>query len=226
MRQLIYISLIAFVLVGCIKEAAVPPPGRTRLIFPEANALCTSGTIISDTESKLTFKWTAAQNADGYDMIVKNLLTGELETYSTDKNEYEASLLRATPYAWFIKATSTKTAAVTSSDTTKFYNAGAANITYAPYPADILFPLLAQAIPAGSGKITLDWDGADVDNDITTYDIYFGTTPTPPALKLNLTDSKLADVPVTAGNTYYWKIVTHDSEGNVSDSGVFLFFVN
>jgi hypothetical protein len=36
----------------------------------------------------------------------------------------------------------------------------------------------------------------------------------------------LNNVSVTSKNTYYWKIVTKDSQGNSSDSDIFVFKVN
>jgi hypothetical protein len=121
---------------------------------------------------------------------------------------------------------SSKISTTALSDTWKFYNAGEAVTSYAPFPADMVTPKMAQRITPVAGKISLDWTGSDVDSDIANYDIYLGTTATPTLLKANQVDSALPDVTVTAGTTYYWKVITRDSKGNTSDSGVFIFYTN
>lgn len=62
---------------------------------------------------------------------------------------------------------------------------------------------------------------------IFSYDIYLGTSVTSiPLIKSNITDMFLNGNAVISGATYYWKVVTHDSKGNTSDSGVLSFKVN
>jgi hypothetical protein len=98
--------------------------------------------------------------------------------------------------------------------------------SHAPFPAEILSPAIGVNVNSINGKITIDWNGADVENDISSYDVYLGTTATPVLLSSNVTASILNDVNVTANTTYYWKIITKDSKGNTSDSGVYQFKVN
>ena len=85
---------------------------------------------------------------------------------------------------------------------------------------------MAQRITPVAGKITLQWTGSDVDNDILNYDIYLGTTASPGLLKAAQTGLSLPDVAVNANTTYYWKVITRDSKGNTSDSGVYVFYTN
>lgn len=75
--------------------------------------------------------------------------------------------------------------------------------------------------------MTLRWKGADVDNDISTYDVYFGTDANPPVIqtKLPATTSSIADVTVVAGTKYFWRVVTKDAKGNSSSSEIFQFTV-
>ncbi|HEY0667793.1 MAG TPA: hypothetical protein VGD22_06430, partial [Sphingobacteriaceae bacterium] len=107
----------------------------------------------------------------------------------------------------------------------KFYNSGPGVTAYAPFPAEILSPAMGQVVTPISGKITLDWEGSDVDGDIINYDVYIGTGSTPALLKEKLTASVLSDVSVNSNTTYYWKIITRDSKGNTSDTGVHQFKV-
>ena len=45
-------------------------------------------------------------------------------------------------------------------------------------------------------------------------------------LKSNVVDMFTNNVVVTAGTTYYWKVVTKDAQGNTSESNMFQFKVN
>jgi len=82
---------------------------------------------------------------------------------------------------------------------------------------------MAQSIPLTSA-VTLEWNGSDVDNDIVVYDVYFGTENLPSLNTNDITDSQII-LPVSSNTIYYWNIITRDSEGNTSESGVFQFRV-
>ncbi len=59
----------------------------------------------------------------------------------------------------------------------------------------------------------LSWSGGDPDGDPVTYDVYFGTSSTPPKLAANQS-STTYDLPLlNYGTTYYWKIVAWDNHG-------------
>lgn len=233
MKKLNYIIFaLSFVLASCGgggKNDPVPdqpPPDKALLVFPEKDAVCTTGTIVSATVSSLTLKWNAAANTDSYDVTVKNLLTGTLTTQTTAKTELTVNLLINTPYSWVIISKSAKVSTITTSDTWKFYNSGPGIVSYAPFPADIVSPYFKQNVTATNGKVTLDWNGSDVDGDIVSYDVYFDTKASPAIFKTGITDSILNDVAVTSGTTYYWKVIIRDSKGNSSDSGIFQFAIN
>jgi len=53
----------------------VMPPLATTLIFPENNTECNEGEIISDTESRVTFRWNASEFTDSYIVHLTNLNT-------------------------------------------------------------------------------------------------------------------------------------------------------
>ncbi|MBL4939285.1 MAG: hypothetical protein JKY16_03250, partial [Lutibacter sp.] len=104
----------------------------------------------------------------------------------------------------------------------KFYNSGDAVITYAPFPAELIGPVMGSS--TSESTVTLEWSGSDVDNDIKEYEVYFGLS-NPPITNLDTTtNQKIENVAVSA-NTYYWKVVTRDDEGNTSTSEVFQFKV-
>jgi hypothetical protein len=224
MKKYLFLCLLGVTLLSCKKT--VPAPTKAILSLPNNNEACTNGTILSPTLSTILFKWTASQNVESYELTIKNLESGLVTTQTTTALELPVALTRNTPYSWFVTAKSSKTDATAQSEVWKFFNVGEALSFYAPFPADMISPKMAQRITPTAGKITLDWTGSDVDNDIVNYDIYLGTTASPPLLKSNQVESILSDVAVNNATTYYWKVITRDSKGNTSDTGVFVFYTN
>lgn len=227
MKKHLLLCLLCLAIISCKKPVKViDPPTKAVLSLPTNNEACTSGTITSATLSSIVFKWNASQNAESYELTIKNLETGVTSTQTTTALELAVPLTRNMPYSWFVTAKSSKIATTAVSEIWKFYNAGEALSSFAPFPADMVTPKMAQRITPSAGKITLDWTGSDVDNDILNYDIYLGTTATPAVIKTAQVDSALPDVAVASGTTYYWKVITRDSKGNTSDSGIYIFYTN
>ena len=225
MKKCFFLAIITLLLAACGKDKPADPPLSAILINPTQNQVCTTGKVLSNTQSSISFSWQAAANANKYEVDVKNLLTGAVIKENSTGTNIAITLSRNTPYSWYVVSQSLKTTVTAQSDTWKFYNAGLGIITYAPFPADIQSPAFGQQVTAVDGLVNLTWDDNDVDNDITGYDIYFGTTPTPGILKSGDTDMYLNGVKVAPGNTYYWKVVATDSQGNTSDSGLYQFSV-
>ena len=227
MKKIFLLFMIIF-LASCSKDSAptVVSPDKATLTFPAQNQLCTNGSVISTTQSSIIFTWNASANTDSYELDIKNLLTNTTATQTVTTNQATVTLLRNTPYSWFVVSKSVSTTATSQSDTWKFYNAGLGTISYAPFPAAIISPTYAQNVTASGGKLNLTWTGSDVDNDIVGYDVYLGTSATPALLQSNIANMFLNNVSVTSGTTYYWQVVTKDSQGNTSASDVYLFKVN
>lgn len=225
--KLLSIPLVLVSIIGCggSKDALIPAPSKATLSFPTQNAACYSGTVISTTQSSVTFSWSASDNTDSYELDVKNLLTNTITTFPATTFQLSITLLRNTPYSWFIISKSSKTTTTATSDTWKFYNAGLGTVSHSPFPADVSSPSFGQNITATAGTVNLAWIGSDVDGDIVSYDVYFGTTTSPAILKTNTTNQFLNNVTVSSNTGYYWKVITKDSQGNTSDSGLFQFFV-
>lgn len=198
-------------------------PIAASLVFPNANSECTEGTSTTPTESTIKFEWTPGAGSDNYGLIVKNLTSGVSTTYSTSKSFYEVLLTKGTAYSWYVISSSSASTAKATSETRKFYNAAEGKSSYAPFPAEVVSPIMNESISGTS--VTLDWTASDVDNDIVSYEIFLGTTNNPVSLKKDEVDSTLKNVAVVSGTTYYWKIVTKDSKGNTSVSEVFKFIV-
>ncbi len=227
MKKHLLLLLLCLSALSCKKPAKViDPPTKAVLSLPANNEACISGTITSPTLSSILFKWVAAQNTESYELTIKNLESGVTTTQTTTATELAVTLTRNVPYSWFVTAKSTKIATTAVSDTWKFYNVGEAASAFAPFPADLTFPKMAQRVTPTSGKISLTWAGSDVDNDILNYDIYLGTNASPALIKAAQVGLSLPNVDVSAGTTYYWKVITRDNKGNTSDSGIYVFYTN
>jgi hypothetical protein len=231
MKRFRLIFLLAVFFVGCKKHGGdgnispSPPPEKAILSLPAANAACTTGANPTSTQSSVTFTWNASANTDSYELDIKNLLDNSIIRLTTSQTQEITSLALNTPYAWFILSKSKHNSTTAQSDTWKFYNSGPGIVSFAPFPAEITSPLFGQQLTAASGTMDLIWKGSSVNNDIKSYDVYFGVNSDPALYKSDVSDMFLNGLPVTTGNTYYWKIVTWDQKNNNSDSGVFQFSV-
>lgn len=228
MRKYIAISLItATFFTSCSKKSntdITPDPQPAVLTYPVQNSVCTSGTIISTTKSTITFTWNSASNTDNYELSIKNLLTNAVTTLNASSNQLSVSLDRDMPYSWYVLSKSNSVSTTVKSEVWKFYNAGTGTVSHPPFPADNLANVFGQGAALGTANLT--WAASDPDNDISGYDVYFGTTSTPASYKVGITDKFLNGIAVTSGTTYYWKVITKDLAGNTSDSGIFQFKVN
>lgn len=213
---------MAFGVLGCKKDKPKPLPAKAILVFPLKDEACNTGISISATESTVTFKWNAAANTYSYELNLKNLESGVKTSHTTTQIQLELPILKNTPYSWYVVSKSAQVPDIAESAVWKFYNSGPGVTIHAPFPAEIISPAYGQNISSASGKIALTWKGSDVDGDIAGYDVYFGTSNMPSLLK-NTKDSALQDIQVTPNTTYYWKVITIDSKGFKSDSGLYQF---
>lgn len=232
----IFASLVfCFILLNCSSSSDddepdpgnggdVNPPSAAILVFPNENSECTEGSNLTSNESTIVFDWNDSNNTDSYQLFVKNLETQNTTNYTSSTSEKSVTILRGTPYSWYVvsKNSGTETA---QSQTWKFYNAGEAVSSYAPFPADIGAPAFGTSLSSATTSVTLQWTGEDVDNDIESYQVLFDTT-TPPTAEVQNNSSNSAEVTVSSGNTYYWRVVTKDTQGNASQSTIYEFKVD
>ncbi len=193
-----------------------PPPAPTAatLKTPAQNSECLDG-------ENVEFSWNASENTDSYTIVVKNLLTTSQISQTTTSTSVTIKLEVGKPYSWFITSSSSTSTQTASSTKWKFYLKGEATTNYAPFPADLITPKSESSV--NSGSVKFEWNGSDVDEDDSlTFDLYVDTNNPPTnKVKTNLSSST-TNVTLDAG-TYYWKIVTKDSQGSNSDSGVAMF---
>ena len=96
------------------------------------------------------------------------------------------------------------TNATANSPTWQFYNQGPGIENYAPFPATAVNPGRGATITT-TGAIMLEWTGSDVDDDLSEFDVYFGTESDPTTL-LGTTSESTIEATVNSGQTYYWRI--------------------
>jgi hypothetical protein len=224
MMKKISIILIFLLTLGCSKDnPGNPNPIATSLIFPDNNQECNQGVDVSTTQSTVTFRWSATSNTDSYNVVLKNLNTQSTTSHSSTTNELAITIQKGIPYSWHVISKSSNVVETAQSAIWKFYNAGDPIESYVPFPADLVAPIMGSTL-TGVTSQTLSWQGSDIDNDIVSYDVYFDTTSPPTTLE-GITSTGSMNITVAAGNTYYWRIVTNDGEGNSSRSEIFEFRV-
>lgn len=194
------------------------------MIFPERNSECTTGEDINTTTSQVEFRWQASNHTESYELIVTNLNNGNKQDVKVTNTSAKLPIEKGTPYSWVVISKNLAVLQTSSSASWNFYNSGFAT-TYAPFPAEIVEPKMgATAFKDINNEVELSWLGADVDNDIDGYEVYFSTESPPETLIFspnpNTTNTKVS---VITNTIYYWKVITKDSEGNTSDSGILEF---
>jgi len=141
--------------------------------------------------------------------------------YFWSSTEYSAT------YAW-PRLLDYSNADVSRSDATKGYGISARCLRDENNPANQ--PPIPPSNPQpenGSTTISndtsLSWSCSDPDNDPLTYDVYFGTEPTPPQVATGIADTFYTPGTLEYATTYYWQIVAHDDHGNSTEGEVWSF---
>jgi len=225
MKKIYYSTLILFalfVIVSCGEDSETEdfPPAKAALSFPDNNKDCNEGTIVSDTQSEVTFRWSSAANADSYTLQVTNLDNGSKQSVSVKETEATVSILRATPFSWLVVSKSSSSSQTAQSNTWKFYNAGPPEENHVPNPATVVSPGMGAKV--NEGAVSLEWAGTDLDNDIASYEVYMDNA-NPPTTMVGTSTSNKLEVTVVKDLSYYWQVVTIDAIGNKSTSEVFNF---
>ena len=202
-------------------EVVITPPGASTLLFPDNNKECTEGEVLSEVQSSVNFQWNASTNTNSYEINVINLTTNSTARIISNTNSAPITLSRGTPYEWFVISKATGVVETAQSPTWRFYNAGQGIANYAPFPAVAIAPVRGSSI-SNTTNVTLEWSGSDVDDDITEYEVFFGTE-NPPTTSIGVTAETTSSAQIIAATTYYWSVVTKDSGNNTSTSEIFEF---
>lgn len=219
--------ILLFVLTSCSKDDPKPPM-PAQLLFPLKNSECTTGQTVSGSSTTLVeFKWEASANTQSYELRVTNLVTNITQTIAAKSTSAQLPIEKGTPYSWLVVSKNSKVRETAQSSAWLFYNAGAAT-SYAPFPAAVIGPKIGATVAKDiNNEVLLDWEGADVDNDLAGYEVYF-STETPPTTLIGTLSPGASELKVSvASNTaYYWTIVTFDREGNTATNAISEFKVH
>lgn len=223
--KLKYFSFVLLLIfIACKKDKAPKSPEGAILVFPLQNSECTTGTSVNETLSQVTFEWQPSANTDTYVLSVVNLDTNILQTITVQTTSASLSIEKGAPFSWTVTSSNSSSDITATGENWLFYNAGP-QINYAPFPAQISSPASGSTVQANeANQIVLSWMGADVEDDIVSFQVYF-SEQNPPLSLVQTTDATTMelDVNVTSGSTYYWRVITTDQTGSTSDSGIYDF---
>ena len=225
------LQVLLLLLVLCCSKDEVENTGRPgvpSLVFPENNTPCLDTTIVNDNQSSVTFRWSLSRDTNSYRLFVTNLSTDELQQFSSETLEVKATLNHGEPYSWKVRAYGPKGTAPSESETWKFYLSGPSVDNYAPFPPELTFPISGSTVTPINNSIPLQWSCSDVDNDLSSYEVYLDKVDGTTLIKILAHESETTtlDAEVEPGFVYYWKVIAKDAQGNESDSGVYSFRTN
>ncbi|HUH47664.1 MAG TPA: hypothetical protein VLZ54_10960 [Arenibacter sp.] len=205
-------------------EPVIALPMAAVLSTPADDEVCLNGRSVNEIQSEVKFIWEASGNTDSYDLVLKNLKTGQSSTYATTSETQNVTLNKGEPYSWFVISKVDKSKETAQSATWKFYLAGDGIVSYAPFPAELKAPEMGSSLVNSNGTVNLSWKGSDADSDISGYEVLFDVV-TPPLTTLGTTSDEFMNAAVAPVNIYYWQVITKDEKGNTSSSEVFQFKV-
>lgn len=224
MRVRYFSLLLVLMSFACKKDKVPKSPEGAILVFPLQNSECTTGISVNETLSQITFEWQPAANTELYVLSAVNLNTNTPQTITTATTSASLSIEKGAPYSWTVTSSNSDSDITATSENWLFYNAGP-QVNYAPFPAQIVSPVSGRTVQMDqNNQVLLRWSGADVEDDITGFEVFFSET-NPPTSLLGTTDATTMEVlaNVSSGTTYYWSVITTDSNGNTSDSGIYDF---
>ena len=206
-------------------EPEIPAPSSATLVFPEDETECNTGIIDStdETLSTVTFEWNASTNTDSYTVTVTDLNTNSSVFSNSNTNSADITISRGTPYSWFVTSRAQGTNETANSATFRFYNEGPGIENYAPFPAEAVRPNPGANLTASTSNVTLEWSSTDIDDDLSSYEVFLGLDSDTLTSLGETQENSFPNVSVTSGNTYFWRIISRDVQGNSSESQVFQF---
>ena len=88
------------------------------------------------------------------------------------------------------------------------------------YPAN---PTPSDGMTGQPRALRLSWTCDDLDSDSLTYDIYFGTTASPPLVDTGRTVATYQTEVLNFDDSYYWKVVVKDGNGHILSGPLWSF---
>ena len=217
-----FLLLMSFTisLVGC--KDPIPAPDAAVLIAPEDNIRCLY-VPLNTASANVLFSWQQALNTDDYLLKVRSEATGIETTTITENTSLRLTLDRGQVYSWKVVSRSEASAEETESNSRYFFLEAQQQLSHLPFPAKLVSPEVEEVVDLNNGNVVFSWEGADLDGDISTYNLLLGSSENNlEIIASNLTQSSHSH-PLETGSHYYWQVETIDAEGNRSSSIIVYF---
>jgi sugar lactone lactonase YvrE len=148
------------------------------------------------------FTWQPSAGAATYDVYLGPTNPPPLVVIGLTQPAYATQVV-ATAY-WFVVAHAACDATETATSPIRQFSSSLTRACTGSMSVTLMAPASGAANVATT--VDLTWSGG---SDIDTYDVYFGTSSTPPLLTSGLPSSTLSVKPPTlaAGTTYFWRVV-------------------
>jgi hypothetical protein len=179
--------------------------------LPFATGLMSPASGATGVSTSVSLTWLAATGATSYDVYFGTSSTPPLVTNTTSLSYSPAGLIVSTTYYWQIIARNAAGPSPTPSAIWSFTtSAGLPQVTLSSPP---------NGATGVSASVSLSWLAA---TGATSYDVYFGSTSTPPMVT-NTPSLSYSPGTLLAG-TYYWQINARNASGpSLAPSAVWSF---
>ena len=226
MNRYFVFSIFAFFIIflSCSGSSDPKPPTQVTLSLPANNQNCNSGTPISSTQSSVEFSWNEGSGATTYSLNIKNLQTNaEIIRSGITSNTTSVDLNKGFAYEWYVTSVSEDYPDDQPiSSKWRFYLKNDGEQNSAPFPAELINPKSGEVIELTTGVFEMQWSGTDPDGDDLTYTLYVdkidGKQTTPQDFNNIMSTSK--QVQLDTNSIYYWRVKSHDSNGNSTYSQI------
>lgn len=214
-RNCFLLSLIACLACG---EDPIPAPQAAELLSPSNMEACTTADPVGPELSVVRFDWADAADTDSYQLYIENITTQERIDDDFLVSEGSLSLIRGVTYRWWVESRSEASTEVATSQKWMFYLEGPAEIEHIPFPAALSYPEENSQVSLEGGALEFRWQGADLDDDIATYELLLGESEDNLSSVATGIEQNSYSTALSANRAYYWQIITVDDQNNRSYS--------
>ena len=229
MKKYIYFISILLFLSSCSKESSLEvknekPIVVSNLIYPTYNLLCVTNI--------LDFKWEASSDPNGDNIVYvleiskDNLFLSIEKTYTVEIPTQRVTLETGVAYYWRVgvKEKDSENLSSDYSEVSKLYTEGPGIVNHLPFSPELIAPQITSFLEGNTTNLV--WRAADVDNDVLSYDVYFGTENPPTEKVASNQNQNNLSVDLKVATTYYWKVDVNDGKGGVSIGQIWNFSTN
>lgn len=195
-------------------------PEAPTLSLPADNQFCV--------DNRLEFKWQPATDPEGdpvsyiFEISTSSNFSSLLYTASISTVSVSRELPKGENFYWRVQAKDAKGNKSEYADPRHFYTEATQTSNALPAVPALVSPTDDQITAT---QVELAWESTDADDDELLFDLYFGTAENPGLLKADLPDKAYVVQDLTAGKTYYWKVVARDDNNGKTIGQVWRFQV-